>query len=364
MKRTLLYVDDQPENLIVFRAAFDGEFEVLEAGSAAEALQVCQTREIPLLVADQRMPDMTGVELCQIVRREYPHTIRMILTGYSDAEAIVDSINQGHVYSFITKPWNRESLRTMLLRGFEAYELAVSNSALLERLEHSERCAALGQCAARIAHEMRNQCFILPLIELIESRYRDHAELCELAAIARKTHERLSELIDEVRSFARRENEEYRRIPANLADVVREAVALAGLHGSVPRRALKLHVRGRPQVLCHPARIQQVVFNLVRNAADAVSGREDPEIQVTVDQEGPCASISVRDNGPGIDPDALGHLGEPFFTTKGADGTGVGLDICRRIAAGHGGTLTWESPPGQGATFILRLPLQDPSKGA
>jgi signal transduction histidine kinase len=363
VKRTLLYVDDQPENLIVFRAAFDGEFEVLEASSATEALQVCQTREIPVLVADQRMPDMTGVELCQIVRREYPHTIRMILTGYSDAEAMMDSINQGHVYSFVTKPWNRESLRTLLLRGFEAYELAVCNSALLERLEHTERCAALGQCAARIAHEMRNQCFVLPLIELIETRYRDHVELCELAAIARQTHDRLTELIDEVRSFARRENEQYRMIPANLADVVREAVELAGLHGSVPRRALKLHMGGSPLVACHPVRIQQVVFNLVRNAADAVLGRENPEIHVTVDEQDGAACITVRDNGPGIDPACLDRIGEAFFTTKGSEGTGVGLDICRRIAAGHGGTLTWESVPGQGATFTVRLPRHDPSKG-
>ena len=97
MKRNLLYVDDQPENLVVFRAAFGKRLNVMTAASGAKALELFGNHEIPVMIADQRMPDMTGVELCEIARREHPHTIRMILTGYIDSDAMMEAINKGHV---------------------------------------------------------------------------------------------------------------------------------------------------------------------------------------------------------------------------------------------------------------------------
>ena len=356
MNRTLLYVDDQPENLVVFQAAFEGEFDILEATSPREALELLETREVGVLVADQRMPDMTGVELCEIVRRERPFTIRMILTGYSEMQAIVDAINKGQVYNFISKPWDRDTLRATLIRGFEAHELIVSNAALLERLEHTERSASLGQCAARVAHEMRNQLLVLPLIELIETQYSDHQQLRELAEVARMTHDRLNELIDEIRVFSRNEHNDTRKVPANLAALTREALSLASLHSGMPRRALRLSVQSEPTIHCHTARIQQVIFNLVRNAADAVKSCSSPEIAVTVKEHAEDALLIVQDNGPGIDQAHAHRVGEPFFTTKGVEGTGLGLDICRRILAAHGGTLNWDSAPAEGATFTARMP--------
>jgi signal transduction histidine kinase len=203
---------------------------------------------------------------------------------------------------------------------------------------------------------MRNQLFVLPLLEHIEARYQHDEELRALAQIARQTHDRLNELIDDVRTFARKDDATHRRIPVNLTTVVREAVSLAGLHPSVPKHALKLDVRAEPVVTCHAVRIQQVIFNLVRNAADAVRGHAQPQITVTVEDDGDHATLSVRDNGPGIAAAHRERLGQPFFTTKGEAGTGLGLDICQRIVTAHGGTITFESPPGQGATFSIRLP--------
>ena len=139
MKRNLLYVDDERENHIVFKAAFAEHFNVLKASSAREALDIFEGQEIPVMVADQRMPDVTGVELCVAVRRYFPQTIRMILTGYTDSEAMMAAINEGQVYSFITKPWERETLFSVLVRGFESYDLSLSNTALSERLGQAER---------------------------------------------------------------------------------------------------------------------------------------------------------------------------------------------------------------------------------
>lgn len=362
MKRNLLYVDDERANLVVFRAAFKKHFNVLEAYSATQALELLRDNDVPVMLADQRMPETTGVELCETVKREHPHTIRMILTGYTDSDAMMEAINKGQVYSFITKPWERDALFSTLIRGFEAHDLAVSNSALAERLDHAERCISLGKCVAGIAHEMRNQMFILPLVELIESNYRDHEDLRELGHIARETHNRLTELIDEVKSFVRMDVDNSRKTPNNLAQLAREAVSLAGMHDSIPKRILKLVVSDEPVVPCHKSKIQQVIFNLVKNAADAVESVEDPQVEVAVDLNDGCARLSVHDNGTGIDSKILERIWEPFFSTKGEAGTGLGLDMSRRIIEAHGGSLECESGPDRGTTFLVRLPIVEDSQ--
>ncbi len=357
MKRNLLYVDDQHENLVVFRAAFGKKYNVLEAGSAEEALNLFTDHEIPVMVADQRMPGTTGVELCEIVAQEQPHTIRMILTGFIDSDAMMDAINRGHVYNFCAKPWERETLMSVLMRGFEAFDLAVSNNALAERLDHAERCATLGRIAAGVAHEMRNQLFTLPLVEFVEDKYRNDEELMQLSGIARDTHQRLSALIEEVMDFVRKDNEPSRRTAASLAQVVREAASLASMDKDVPKSSLKLDIRSEPVVYCNKAKIQQVVFNLLKNAAYAIRVLADGRIDVTVDSTETGPVLSVTDNGPGIDIELQKDIWEPFFSTKGADGTGLGLDLCRKIVEAHDGNISCTSTPGEGATFTVRLPV-------
>lgn len=358
MKRNLLYVDDQRDNLIVFRASFAKHFNVLEASSAAEALELFRSHEIPVMVADQRMPEMTGVELCEIVEREYPHTIRIILTGYIDTDAMMEAINKGRVYNFITKPWEPKALLSTLVRAGETYDLTIANLALVERLDQAGRCATLGWFTAGVAHEMRNQLFILPLIEMLEDKYPGDKELMELAGIARQTHDRLNDLISEVMDFVRKDGSTGEQIPVNLASVVREAVSLAGMDEAIPKKALKLEIRSEPIVSCQKAKLQQVLFNLLRNAADATRDLAEPQITIVVGQSGEHATLTVSDNGPGIEESQLEQIWAPFFSTKGSEGNGLGLDLCRRTIEAHGGEIACHSGPGEGATFEIRLPWQ------
>src|SRR5262245_11465559 len=168
MKRDILYVDDEPSNLIVFEAAFDEQFHVITCKSAEEALTYLQQHPVPVVGADQRMPEMTGVEMFVRVRRLYPHTQRVILSGYTDSDAAIDAINQGQIFQFVRKPWQRFELLSVLQRALDAHDMSLQNSVLTDRLLISERSAMLGQATARIAHEIANQLNILPLIELIE----------------------------------------------------------------------------------------------------------------------------------------------------------------------------------------------------
>jgi diguanylate cyclase (GGDEF)-like protein len=122
----ILYVDDEPHNLSAFARAFvDADFvkEVITTTSPEEALAILARTEIAAVVSDQRMPGMSGTELLARVVRDHPDTVRIILTGYTDVNDALDAINLGHVYQYITKPWEPGALRLALRNAVEHYEL-------------------------------------------------------------------------------------------------------------------------------------------------------------------------------------------------------------------------------------------------
>ena len=122
MKRDLLYVDDEPDNVVVFEAAFEDDFNVFTADGGKAALDVLERHAIPVVVSDQRMPEMSGTELFSIMRRRYPHIQRIILTGYTDPDGMIEAINQGQVFHFVKKPWERPYLQSVLIRAFQAHD--------------------------------------------------------------------------------------------------------------------------------------------------------------------------------------------------------------------------------------------------
>jgi len=122
-KYTVLFVDDEPRITSALRAIFRRDYNVLIANSAAEALETLKKHKVDVLVSDQRMPKMLGNELLAIVSQEYPQTMRILLTGFMDKKAIVDSINQGEVYRFINKPWDNNQMRIIIAQAALASEI-------------------------------------------------------------------------------------------------------------------------------------------------------------------------------------------------------------------------------------------------
>ncbi|MBK7542231.1 MAG: sigma-54-dependent Fis family transcriptional regulator [Candidatus Competibacteraceae bacterium] len=136
MKRyKLLVVDDEKDILRTLTLTFEEDYEVFTARSGMEALSVLERQEIALIMADQRMPEMTGVELLQRSIRIRPHAIRIILTGYTDTVALIQAINKGHIYQYVTKPWDRQELRITVKRALDSYELCMENERLLAELQ-------------------------------------------------------------------------------------------------------------------------------------------------------------------------------------------------------------------------------------
>lgn len=135
VRRKLLVVDDELEILQSLRLTFAGEYEVFTASSGVDALEILRKQDIDVIIADQRMPGMTGAELLERAVEISSSTIRIILTGYTDTASLVQAVNKGHIYQYITKPWERQELKLVIKRALERYDLVLENQRLLKELK-------------------------------------------------------------------------------------------------------------------------------------------------------------------------------------------------------------------------------------
>ena len=128
----ILVVDDEEAILETMTFTFQDDYEVFTSNDPRRALDLLDEKApIAAVLTDQRMPDMSGVEFVTEVCRRHPATVRMILTGFSDMDAIIQAINAGHVYSYITKPWEPEQLKQLMKQAVEHHKLAAENERLL-----------------------------------------------------------------------------------------------------------------------------------------------------------------------------------------------------------------------------------------
>jgi DNA-binding NtrC family response regulator len=139
-KHPILLVDDEPDILFSLRGLLRREFELYTAQGGAEALDILRRQPIHVIMSDQRMPEMTGVELLRRARGESPQAIRIIFTGYADIKSVVDAINHGQVYRYLTKPWDPDELCAVLHEACADYERrAQRRRLLLDLRDHLSR---------------------------------------------------------------------------------------------------------------------------------------------------------------------------------------------------------------------------------
>ncbi len=131
---SVLYVDDEANNLTSFKAAMRRHYQVFTALSAEEGMRILDTEHINIIITDQRMPDTTGVQFLVKVLEKHPEPIRILLTGYADLAAVVDAVNLGHIYFYVTKPWEEQHLKNLLDKSFEVYQLREENRVLTKEL--------------------------------------------------------------------------------------------------------------------------------------------------------------------------------------------------------------------------------------
>ncbi len=191
-KYSLLYVDDEATNLRVFKSNFRKYFNVFTTTNPVDAIDILHENDIQVIVTDQRMPEMTGTELLERILPDHPDLIKIILTGFTDIEAIKDGINRCGIYKYITKPWNFEEMKGVLERGLETYQAAQDSGEHIKDLEESnvelesrvkERTEELNKINKRLIDSIRYagllQQSMLPNERYLSRQFSDHFVMFE-----------------------------------------------------------------------------------------------------------------------------------------------------------------------------------------
>ncbi|MEM0938867.1 MAG: response regulator [Bacteroidota bacterium] len=191
-KYALLYVDDEATNLRVFKANFRKFFNVFTTTNPIEAIELLKNEEIQVIVTDQRMPEMTGTQFLEKILPDHPDVIKIILTGFTDIEAIKDGINRCGIFKYITKPWNFDEMKGVLERAIETYQQSKESEEQIKELENSnvqlevkvkERTEELKKINRRLIDSIRYagllQQSMLPNDRYLSRQFKDHFVIFE-----------------------------------------------------------------------------------------------------------------------------------------------------------------------------------------
>jgi signal transduction histidine kinase len=376
---SILVVDDERRAVELLARTLRGEGRVETAATGDAAWARLREDRFDVVISDQRMPGMTGVELFRRLAELDEHIGRILLTGYTDLEASVDAINRGRVHAYLHKPCAPDDVRLTVRAVLDRVRLARENERLVRELSeknrelertftslhvaqrrvlNSERLAAIGRLIAVIAHDLRTPLSVIRAAgaELArESEQLGHAGLGELGRELLAETDAMQTMCSELLEVTRVSEGGLRLVESDLDEVIAAALApmaaLAGQHGVT----IDLDLASRASLPLDPDRFQRALRNLAQNACEAMTG--GGHLRVVSRTEGDEATVRVIDDGPGIPEEIADRLFEPFATAGKPHGSGLGLAVVRKVVDDHAGVITAGKAEGGGAAFVLRLPL-------
>ena len=369
----ILIVDDEPTNVRLLERIVRnaGWTDARSTTDSREAAALHAEFRSDLVLLDLMMPYLDGVAVMKQLRSTVADAEFLpivILTADATGDAKRRALDAGAT-DFLTKPFDHmeivlriknllETRRLYLEREQQKRSLEATVRERTEQLLQSEKVATMGSLLAGVAHELNNPLAVVMGQAML---LRESAANSPFAARADKIHaasERCARIVKNFLALARSRPPE--RGPVALGGVVTQAVELLAYELRTSSVEVELRLsESVPVFQADGHQLHQVIVNLLANAHHAM--RQTTGLRrITLASEFDAATARVRltmtDTGPGIPPELQAKIFEPFFTTKPlGEGTGLGLSLCRGIVEEHGGTLTVESQPGQGATFIMTL---------
>jgi signal transduction histidine kinase len=348
-KIKVLYIDDEQNNLNSFAANFRHDFQIytsLTADGGKELLKL--NPDIQVIVADQRMPVVTGVEFFESIIKDFPDPVRILITGYADIEAIINAINRGQVFRYVDKPWNDEFLRQAMM---EAHQLYMARKNITEELDYF---------LYKTSHDLRGPLSsIKGLIELAKNDLDKPESISFYMQLMQKSINQLLTTVNELIDFKKLDQIAIlsKEIDFNiLVKEVLESLKNLDFFGKVEFRVQidqKTIFNGDESI------IRSLFQNLIHNAINYGRYNETllSYIKVTASVKDGIAEILIEDNGIGMTPETKNNIFNMFYRQEhSSSGSGLGLYIVKKGLDKVGGKILVESQVGIGTKFKITLP--------
>lgn len=364
MKHTILCVDDEADNVDALERLFRRKYRVLKATSGAEALKILKTEKIALIVTDQRMPNMTGVEFLAESMRTHPDTIRILLTGFTDIESVIAAINSGQVYRYVTKPWDPVDLTNTVDKAIEKYDL----SAELKEKNHALQIAlkelrtldeAKSNFMILINHELKTPLtVILSFVELLTESELTPEQIKYVERISTSA-ERLHALINDSLELVSAETGtlpikitgiNIKKLMQELQTQYQPELEKKGILLDMQIESDKVHADAKA--------LKSVLGRLLDNAIKF--GPENSTVEfVCQDHDDDAVRLSLTNDGKGLKSDIIDKILKPFSLNEDimhhSKGSGLGLSVVQALLRRLGSQLEIDSPKGKfSASFSLK----------
>ncbi len=360
VRPTILYVDDEDMARKYFARAVGGDYEVLLAANADEAMAILgqAPARVAILVTDFRMPGRNGGDLLRQVAQEYPQAVRILVTAYADKDMLLETVNTGQVFRILEKPLSVTDVRAVLREASERFR---------ERAMRQQRLIAIDETLAFLAHELNTPLAAIANFALgIESRasaeYNSQRQ-SEIGQAATAMHNNaqyclavLSSFLQSVRNSAggrpARPGPDAEVTAGGLVAALLDAYPFTGNQ----REWVQVESQGDFPVLTLPNCVALVLSSVMSNALRALAGVSAPSLRFEL-VAGERQEIRICDNGPGIPPEVMERLlVDPVTTHAGDGGNGLGMIFCNRVMQSFGGGIRIASASGAGTTVTLEFP--------
>jgi len=370
-KPTVLYVDDLPMNLKLFEATFKNDYHIILTESPREALEILNEKEkdIQVLVSDQRMPEMTGTELLEIVSREYPDIRRYLLTAYTDTETVIEGVNKGRIHGYIRKPMQPDDIRQSINNSLEVYYLRKKNQQMMEELEKAnEELLHLDSLKSEIIQSISNEIStplnrIMGTLHLLKSKIQGD-ELSEVVNILDHSVFKLEQFSMLARQISQLKSPDFqlKRNKVSLKQVIQFGIIETGDELKEQEITLTRELKSPDQdVEGDSGLLVSCLVSLIRFAREHTELGGEIVVRTTMEQERPVCC--VRDQGAGYS-DTTFEVFEKHFSDSNAVlnlSMGIGLALSQLIMEAHGGRLDFERTGDKRGCIKMVFPAQDSS---
>lgn len=356
-KIKVLYLDDEPNNLICFMATFRFDFTIFIAHNVKKAYEYLEEHpDINVVLADQRMPVKTGVEFFEEIREKYPAPVRMLITAYSDIEAVIDAVNRGCIFRYVKKPWNDEDIKFAIE---EANKYYVSNSLLAAKnIELQLAYEELGKFAYSVTHDLRGP--LLSVLGALDiSRYMDNVEdIREMLEMMEVSVKKLDEFIKSIHEYYTLKKGIGSVEQIDFKQLVEDMVGLFHIAGKMENVRFDCTVNQDALFFSDAVSLKIILNNLLSNAFKYQRRNEDNKyVELNIDVAGDKAFIEVGDNGIGIHKDHIDNIFKIFYrATSEQTGSGFGLYNVKDALSKLNGEIEVDSDLNKGTKFKVVIP--------